>query len=78
MDKVLAILAKAKGSFTVWALGIVAILTQIQPVLDWLQSIMGTLAPGKVALLTSIIGIVARLRSLISSAVPPAPTVGKE
>jgi uncharacterized membrane protein len=70
LDKFLAFLAKLKSSLTVWALSAVALLTQFQPILDWIQSIAGTLAPGKVALITSIIGIVARLRSLITGALP--------
>lgn len=66
MDKILAFLAKAKSSLTVILLVVSGVLAQIDPVIQWVASIAGTLSPSKTALIMTIIGLVGRARGLIA------------
>ena len=68
MDKILAILNKAKSSLTVWAMGALALLDQFTPVANWINDVVAKVAPGKAAAVVAVIAIITRLRSIITGA----------
>jgi hypothetical protein len=73
MDKILAILAKAKSSLTMWLGAAVVLLGQIQPVADFFASIVNKLAPGHAAAAAAVLLMLGRLRTLITSALASVP-----
>jgi hypothetical protein len=68
MDKILAILGKAKSSLTMWLGVAVVFLGQIQPVADFFASIVNKVAPTHAAAATAVLLMLGRLRTLITSA----------
>ena len=68
MDKIMAILSKAKASLTVLLMGATAIFSQIDPVANWFAGIVNQLAPGKAVMVTAVLAVLARLRSIVTNA----------
>lgn len=68
MDKVTAFFANAKKSLTMWLMLATAVLSQIQPVADFVGSIVNQVAPGKTVLVTAILAMLGRARTLVGTA----------
>lgn len=68
MDKILAILGKAKGSLTIWLTALIGVFSQIEPIAKWVGDLVNQLAPGKAVAVTSALYFLARMRSVITTA----------
>lgn len=73
MDKILAILNKAKASVTMWLGAAIVLLGQIEPVATFVGDLVAKVAPGKAVAVTAFVMLLARLRSLITSAQSSLP-----
>jgi hypothetical protein len=67
MEKILALLSKLSGSLTVWVTGALAVISFIEPVLQMLEGVIGTLSPSKAMLITAALAFLSRLRTLLGS-----------
>ena len=71
MEKLTALLNKLMKSATAWVTVVLGVISYIEPVLQTLEQVVGTLSPSKAILLTAALAFIARLRSLLGGVTPP-------